>query len=185
MAVFIRNPTDRIAVIIAAVALGLCLGAAGAYFTFSVSPDVAAEIEHIRNMPHLDGEGFEATPPDQEVVITGRLEGNEELTDTGFVGYVVETLTVETSRIPLGTSRYGNTSKYGSWSRSWVSLPALAISLESGTATTAEMGPRAAVRFGGDLLEVVGPNDAPPTSPTRANSSERVRHVRAALPTVT
>lgn len=157
MANLLKKSADRIAVLIGGLAFSLCLLVVGGYFTFFVSPGESAEAKHIANLPLLDAQGFAAAAPGQEVVVTGRLEGNAELLTTGFVAYVVEEWVVESKRMAGVGSR--TRTPVGTWQNPWTNVPALTVAVDGGTVMIAELGPYSEVRLGGALQEYLEPSD--------------------------
>jgi hypothetical protein len=126
----------------------LCIGVA---LTFFVSPQQAAEWRRVQRLPELDAAAFGALASGEELVITGRLEGNTPLTEDGLVAYVRDVWEVE----PPDPDQ-DEDEPDGTWRREETAAPALAITVADGTVTTAS---NSSARFEGSLPETMAEGD--------------------------
>ncbi len=161
MSALMRNPRDRIAMAIAVVLLALCLLGVGGYFAFSAAVQEAAERQRIESLPLVDATAFAVLEAGKEIIITGKLDGNEALTSDGFVAYTQEQWQIKSAVRRSGSTR--TTTVSGKWEVTGQGVPALTILIENGAVQTAERpfvvtaGQR--VRFGGDLRKVLIPGE--------------------------
>jgi hypothetical protein len=126
----------------------LCLGIALAFF---ISPRQAAEWRRVQRLPELDAAAFEALASGEELVITGRLDGNSPLTEDGLVAYVRDVWNVEPP-----DPEQDEDEPDGTWVRDETAAPALAIAVQGGTVYTASS---TSTRFEGGLPEMIVEGD--------------------------
>ncbi len=141
------NIRQRIGGVIVGVLVAIGIFVCGALMAFVISPQQALEWRRINNLPLVDGSGFASAAAETELVVTGRLEGNQPLTQDGLVAYAREQWEVD----PPDNS---NDDPDGSWTLLEESFPALTINAGGSPATVTTL-PATSVTFGGALHETI------------------------------
>jgi len=121
------NVGARLYALVVSAIVAFCFLAFGAALIFYFGPQLAQEAQRIGDLTELDAASFRAIPSDQDVLITGVLEGNRKRTSDGLVAYARECWDVE----------YDSEDGYeGSWETIETVLPELTVSVDGGQVRT-------------------------------------------------
>jgi hypothetical protein len=141
------NIRQRVSGVVVGVIVAIGVFICGTLMAFVISPQQALEWRRIDGLPLVDGSGFASAAAETELVVTGRLEGNQPLTEDGLVAYAREQWEVD----PPDNS---NDDPDGSWTVVEESFPALTLNAGGSPATVTTL-PATSVTFGGAMHETI------------------------------
>lgn len=129
------NPLEmirqRIAGVIGVIVMAIAMLVCGGILAFVVSPGQAMEWRRIQGLPETTSGSLAVANPGDEVVFTGTLDGNEELTEYRLAAYRQSVWEVTSSK-----DSDGNTDYDGSWTEQEKVVPALTVRVSDGSITT-------------------------------------------------
>lgn len=150
---------DRIGAAVAAAAAAVMFLICGAIMAFVISPGQAVEWRRINNLPDMDVATINTMASGEAVVITGTLNGNEEIHSEGLVAYRVEEWMVS-------EPSSDDSSPSGRWDTVERNVPALNLDAAGGSIATLSNN---SANLGGSLHEF----DVPGTGSLSATDGDR------------
>src|SRR5574341_740976 len=142
----IRNIQQRIGSALSAAIMAVFVFICGALMTFVLGPQQGGEARRIEGMPVLDSAGYASAETGDPVLVTGRLTGNQALTDQGYVAYVIDEWDVS----PPSND---NDDPDGRWTEVDRQIPALKVELPDGDTLT--VAPMNSSSVGGAMQETL------------------------------
>jgi hypothetical protein len=140
---FLARIRERIRAIIFTGIVALFFFICGAVMAFVMAPEQETDWRRIESLPELDASTYAATSSGEEVVITGKLQGNQAMTRHELAAYRVD---------KWGVRSDDDGRDEGRWLTVEVNVPALAISINGGTIKTA---PASSPAMSGNLHEFI------------------------------
>ncbi len=117
-----RSLRERIGSLIGAVIGTVVLLGCGLLFVFFLAPRQKIEAQRIERLPMMDAGTVESAAPGDELLITGRLQGELLLEMKDYIAYELETWQVTTD-----TTDDGDRQTSGSWNRVETRIPDLRL----------------------------------------------------------
>ncbi|MFZ5918434.1 MAG: hypothetical protein ACOYZ7_15965 [Chloroflexota bacterium] len=143
------NIRERMGRVVAAGIGTLFLLACGALLAFVLSPGQSLEARRIDRLPEMTAEDVSTAAAGEDILVTGRLEGNAVVAEGGFVAHVQEEWRV-TMPTPGSQSSSQSSKPAGQWQTVQRVVPALALDVDG---RSVEILPAGNARLSGSLHE--------------------------------